>query len=186
MLRFLIAIRIFFATLFRKSVANEVKLILGPGESSGRLAAKGDTEPKPKTKPKARQPRPPMRSEAVTLLETLQREARFVDFIKESLAEYSDAQIGAVAREVHRDCGQVIERLFAVRPLTDQEDGAAIETPAGYDPGRYRLTGKVGGEPPFSGRLCHHGWEATSCELPNWSGSQEASQIVAPIEMEVE
>ncbi len=184
MFRFLIAMRIFFATLFRKSVANEVKLILGPGDSSERSATKGDTEPKPKTKPQ--KPRPPQRSEAVTLLETLQREARFVDFLKESLAGYSDAQIGAVAREVHRDCGQVIERLFAVRPITDQEDGEAIETPAGYDPARYRLTGKVGGQPPFSGRLCHHGWQATTCQLPSWSGGQEASRIVAPIEVEVE
>ncbi len=182
MFRFLIAMRIFFATLFRKRVANEVKLILGPGDSSRRSAVKGDTEPKPKT----RKPPPPTRSEAVTLLETLQREARFVDFIKESLADYSDAQIGAVAREVHRDCGQVIERLFAVRPITDQEDGAAIETPAGYDPGRYRLTGKVGGEPPFAGRLCHHGWQATTCQLPSWSGSQDASRIAAPIEVKVE
>ena len=58
------------------------------------------------------------------MLATLQREARFVDFVKESLEGYADAQIGAVARDVHRDCGAVLERLFALRPvLADQEEG---------------------------------------------------------------
>ncbi len=35
------------------------------------------------------------RSDAVTLLAALQREARLVDLIQENLAAYSDAQIGA-------------------------------------------------------------------------------------------
>ena len=58
-------------------------------------------------------PKPPARSEAITLLAALQREARFVDFIQESLAGYTDAQIGAAARDVHRDCGTVLKRMFA-------------------------------------------------------------------------
>ena len=58
----------------------------------------------------------PGSSEAITLLAALQREARFVDFIQESLDGYSDAQIGAVARDVHRDCGAVLTRMFALRP----------------------------------------------------------------------
>jgi hypothetical protein len=47
----------------------------------------------------------PARSEALNLLAAMQREARFVDFIREPLDGYSDAQIGAAARTVHRDCG---------------------------------------------------------------------------------
>ena len=73
-------------------------------------------------------------SEAITLLAALQREARFVDFIQESLAGYSDAQIGAAARDVHRDCGAVLERMFALRPAVAEEEGTEVEVPAGFDP----------------------------------------------------
>lgn len=140
--------------------------------------------PKPvAAKPAA--PKPPARSEAITLLAALQREARFVDFIQESLAGYSDAQIGAAARDVHRDCAAVIARMFALRPAAADEEGKEVEIPAGFDAGRWRLTGNVTGEPPFRGQLVHPGWEATLCELPTWSGTASAARIVAPAEVEL-
>jgi hypothetical protein len=138
--------------------------------------------PQPK-KPPA--PKPPVRSDAIALLAALQREARFVDFIQESLAGYSDAQIGAAARDVHRDCGAVLQRMFALRPAVADEEGKDVEIPAGFDAGRWRLTGNVTGEPPFRGRLVHPGWEATTCELPTWSGGAAAARIVAPAEVEL-
>lgn len=184
MRRIWIAIRIFFVTLFYREVAAKVEQILYPEASPAKVEAP-PAPPKPAAKPPAKKPPAPTRSDAVTLLSTLQREARFVDFIKESLAGYSDAQIGAAARDVHRDCSQVLERLFALRPLVEQEEGSAMDVPAGFDAGRYRLTGNVEGEPPFHGRLQHHGWEATRCELPSWSGSQAAVRTVAPVEVEL-
>ena len=117
-----------------------------------------------------------MRSDAITLLATLQREARFVDMVKEPLGNYSDAQVGAAARDVLRDCGQVLDRLFGLAPLVEQEEGSQVEVPAGYDAGRYRLTGNVSGDPPFRGQLVHHGWIATRCEVPSWSGSEQAQR----------
>jgi hypothetical protein len=160
---------------------------------SGRKAAATPTEsPQPKqppaTKPPAAKPpapKAPLRSEAITLLAALQREARFVDFIQESLAGYSDAQIGAAARDVHRDCGAVLQRMFALRPAAAEEEGKEVEIPTGFDAGRWRLTGNVTGEPPFQGRLVHPGWEATTCELPTWSGNASAAKIVAPAEVEL-
>ncbi len=130
-------------------------------------------------------PKPPARSEAITLLAALQREARFVDFVQESLAGYSDAQIGAAARDVHRDCAAVLKRMFALRPAVTDEEGKEVDVPTGFDAGRWRLTGKVTGQPPFHGRLVHPGWEATVCELPTWSGSAEAARIVVPAEVEL-
>jgi hypothetical protein len=115
----------------------------------------------------------------------LQREARFVDFVEESLADYSDAQIGAAVRDIHRDCGTVIKRLFALQPAASQEEGTDVDVPAGFDSNRWRLTGNVTGEPPFHGRLVHPGWEATICELPVWTGSASAARIVAPAEVEL-
>ncbi len=183
------AIRVFFLTLFRADVARQIDEVLqcrraaiaGPRE-----AAPESPQPKVTERPKPTPaPRAPVRSEALTLLDALQREARFVDFVKEPLATYSDAQIGAVARDVHRDCGTVLERMFALRALTAAEEGAETEVPAGFDVGRYRLVGNVAGEPPFRGHLTHHGWEATACQVPAWSGSTDAARIIAPMEVEL-
>ncbi len=127
----------------------------------------------------------PRRSDAISLLAALQREARLIDMVKEPLAQYSDAQVGAAARDVLRDCGRVLDRLFDLRPVVDQEEGSPVDVPPGYDAGRYRLTGNVGGEPPFRGRLVHHGWMAARCEVPTWSGSPASCMIVAPEEIEV-
>ncbi len=142
--------------------------------------------PRVETRPaKPAAPKTAVRSEAVTLLATLQREARLVDFVKEPLAGYSDAQIGAVARDVHRDCGAVLQRLFDLRPVVEEEEGAEIEVPSGFDAARFHLTGNVVGEPPFHGRLAHHGWIATACNLPAWTGSKESASIIAPVEVEL-
>ena len=127
----------------------------------------------------------PDRSEAIALLETLQREARLVDFIKEPIDTYTDAQIGAAVREIHRDCGTVFERLFAIRPILLETEGSQVEIAADCDAGRVRLTGNVTGERPSKGKLAHHGWEAQNCELPEWTGSDGTANVLAPAEVEV-
>jgi hypothetical protein len=177
MQRILLAFRAFFVTLFNASAAKRIAEAL-----VGKAQPAAVEPPKPKQPPA---PKPPARSEAVTLLAALQREARFVDFVKEPLEGYSDAQIGAAARDVHRDCGKLLERLFAIKPLLGQTEGAEVDVPAGFDAGRYRLTGNVTGEPPFRGRLVHPGWEAVQCELPTWSGTAAAARVVAPAEVEL-
>ena len=181
------AIRVFFLALFRAEVARQVDEILERRRAAIPASAVPEgPKPAPPEKPKGPPAtRKPVRSEALTLLAALQREARFVDFVKEPLGAYSDAQIGAVARDVHRDCGAVLERMFALRPVAAGEEGSEIEVPPGFDAGRYRLVGNVAGEPPFRGRLTHHGWEATSCQLPAWSGSADSARILAPVEVEL-
>jgi hypothetical protein len=178
--RIFLAFRVFFATLFYASIAEQVARIFGTGAPA--VAPAPTPAPQPKQPPA---PKPPVRREALTLLAALQREARLVDFVEESLASYSDAQIGAVARDIHRDCGALLQRLFALRPAVEQEEGAEVEIPAGFDPHRWRLTGNVTGQPPFRGRLVHPGWEATICEMPTWSGDPAAARIVAPAEVEL-
>ena len=125
------------------------------------------------------------RSAAVTLLATLQREARFLDFVMEPLDGYDDAQVGAAARDVHRDLGAVVKRIFAPEPLAGEEEGSRVRVPAGFDPARYRLTGDVTGEAPFEGTLRHHGWQAKKCEMPAWTGGEGSALVVAPSEVEI-
>ena len=120
------------------------------------------------------------------LLAALQREARFVDFIQENLTGYNDAQnLGPRARDVHRDCGKVLQRMFEIHPASDAEEDSPVEVPEGFDAGRFRLVGNVVGEPPFTGKMTHHGWIAQKCELPTWAGSNDAAKVIAPIEVEL-
>jgi len=127
----------------------------------------------------------PSRSDALTLLASLQAEARLVDFIQESLEGHPDATIGAAARDVHRGCKAVLDRMFQLEPITEEQDGAEVEVPEGFDPLRYHLVGNVTGQPPYEGQLVHPGWKATKCQLPQWSGSDSAMYWIAPIEVEL-
>lgn len=138
--------------------------------------------PAPATAPA---PPPPRRSEALSLLAVLQREARFVDFIQEPIAGYTDAQVGAAVRGIHQDSAAVLARLFELQPLRSENEGASLEVPAGFDSAKFRLTGNVLGSGPWRGTLAHPGWVAGKCELPEWTGSDAAALVVAPAEVEV-
>jgi hypothetical protein len=127
----------------------------------------------------------PRRSEAIAVLAVLQREGRLIDFLQEPIDSYSDAQIGAAVRDIHRGSAKALARMFAPAPVRTEDEGAAITVESGYDAGCTRLTGQVSGEPPYSGVLCHPGWQATRCELPEWSGSEAAIRVIAPAEVDV-
>ncbi|MEM7313055.1 MAG: DUF2760 domain-containing protein [Planctomycetota bacterium] len=142
-----------------------------------------DKKPALKPKPKPAQPKKPTRNDAISLLAALQREARFLDIVKEPLGEYSDAQVGAAARDVLRDCGAVIDRLFQVKPILDEEDGTEVEIPDGSEAAKIKVTGSATKETK-SGTLVHHGWQASQCELPKFTGSKELAMVVAQAELE--
>ena len=181
-----LAISVFFRVLFNGDTARRVQAALnGPAPTAKPAETKpAAVEPKPTPAQPAAKPKP-VRSEALTLLATLQREARLVDFLQEKLDGYEDAQIGAAVRDVHRDAAKTLERLFALKPLNSEAEGATLEVAAGFDPARFQLTGNVTGQPPFRGQMVHHGWEATRCDLPVWNGSEAAAKIVAPTEVEL-
>lgn len=154
------------------------------GEAVGSAARAVPAPAPPKPAPqKPVPPAKPARSEALTLLETLQREARLIDFLKEEIGAYQDAQIGAAVRDIHRDAGKVLERLFALRPVMEQAEGSVVAL-GGDQAGRVRLVGNVR-EGAASGTLVHPGWAATKAELPMWSGPASAERVVAPAEVEL-
>lgn len=188
--RILLAFRAFFAVLYSGQTATRVSTaLLGvaeptPAPDVARPAPETRTEERPKPEPRP-EPRRPTQSEAITLLATLQREARLVDFLKEDLTGYADDQVGAAVRAIQQDAAKVLDRLFALQSILTDEEGASVVVPAGFDAARYRLTGKVTGQAPFSGTLRHHGWEATRCEMPQFTGSESAARTVAPAEIEI-
>jgi hypothetical protein len=123
------------------------------------------------------------RSDALTLLAVLQREARLIDFLQEPIAPYTDAQVGAAVREVHAKASAVLERTLALQQVMGLPEGTVVQVPA--DASRVKLAGNVTGQPPYRGRLTHPGWEATKLELPAWTGANDAARIIAPAEVEL-
>jgi hypothetical protein len=129
-------------------------------------------------------PPKPARSDALSLLASLQREGRLIDFLKEPIDAYSDAQIGAAVRDIHRDCSAVLERQFGLRPTVQQPEGSSV-TLQNTSAGRLRLSGQTSGHSPATGTLVHPGWTATRCELPVWTGDPADALVIAPAEVEV-
>lgn len=181
-----VAFRAFFQALFHSAAAERIDAALA-GRALPAVITGGDTLPKEDVSKKPAPPgaAAPKRSEALTLLAALQREARLIDLVQEPLADYSDEQIGAAARNVLRDSAGVLQRFFALKRVSSQSEGETTELPANYDPARFRLVGNVSGNGPHRGSLTHGGWEATTVNLPAWTGSQASALVVAPAEVEV-
>lgn len=180
-----LALRVFIRVIRDRKFAEAVAPLLVGGAPRVEVQQVEPRPPVTSVKPQPAAPVQVQRSDALNLLAVLQREARFVDFVKEDLASFSDDQIGAAARDVHRGCATALERIVGLRPLEPLEDGAAMTVPANFDASRFRLTGNYAGAGPHQGTLFHHGWVATKLELPEWRGSSAAERIVAPVEVEV-
>lgn len=121
---------------------------------------------------------------ALQLLGLLQREARFVDFVEEDIASYSDAEIGAAGRVVHEGCRKVMREHFQIAPVRSETEGSRITLPAGFDAAAVRLTGNVVGQAPFTGTLGHRGWRVTASELPQLAPGHDAA-VIAQAEVEL-
>lgn len=121
---------------------------------------------------------------ALQLLGLMQREARFVDFIQEDVASYTDAEIGAAARVVHEGCRKVLREHFTIAPVRSEAEGSRITLPAGFDAVSVRLTGNVFGQAPFTGTLGHRGWQVTEVKLPQLTEIQ-AAKVLAQAEVEL-
>ena len=129
---------------------------------------------------------PPERLHAsgLMLLAALQREGRFVDFLQQDAAAFSDEDVGAAARVVHGGCRKIIEQFFAFEPALKGDEGMPMTVPPGFDAQRIRMTGNVSGQPPFRGTLKHHGWFAREVRMPEISQAVDP-RVVAPAEIEL-
>jgi hypothetical protein len=121
---------------------------------------------------------------ALQLLALFQRQGRLVDFLKQDLAQFSDGEVGAVARVVHDGCRRALERHVHIDPIRAEPEGGPLELPRGFDAAEVKLTGMVQGEPPYRGVLRHRGWRATDLELPVAVDGHNPS-ILAPAEVEL-
>lgn len=121
---------------------------------------------------------------ALQLLSVLQKEARFIDFIKEDVGAYSDADIGAAARVVHEGCSKAINEYFTLDIVRSEQEGSNITLAKGFNAEEVRLIGNIVGEAPFNGTLIHKGWRVTGIRLPKLTQGHNA-KIVAAAEVEL-
>lgn len=186
----------FFKILFGRKLPAEAVRFLPEGNGgppkalpSGEPAAKkpeAAAEAKPEAKPEKKGP--PLaqhhRDGALALLALLQREGRFVDFVRDSVDGASDADIGAAAREVHRGCRKVLDQHLSFEPVMPGAEEEKVSVPKGFDPAEVRLIGEAKGEPPFRGTLRHHGWRVVDAKLPVLAEGIDRT-VIAPAEVEL-
>ena len=119
---------------------------------------------------------------ALQLLALLQREGRFLDFVEQEVAAFSDADIGAAARVVHEGCRKALHAHARVVPVRSEAEGARLTLDgASAD---VKLVGNVAGSAPFRGVLRHRGWRVEDLTLPKRVGAHDAT-LVAAAELEL-
>lgn len=128
--------------------------------------------------------RPTLEAAAVRALSIFQSEGRLLDFLSEEIDGYSDQEIGAAVREIHRGCRRALHDHFKLAPVRTEDEESMVTVPEGYDPAEIRLVGNVVGRPPFSGTLKHKGWRVEEVRLPHIPEGPSAA-VVVPAEVEV-
>lgn len=125
------------------------------------------------------------KDEVINLLALLQQKGRFLDFVMDDVTKYPDAQIGAAARVVHQGCAAVIREYFEVKPVYENPEGSSLTLAKDYDANRYRVIGRVAGEPPYRGRVLHRGWQTMKVSLPERVAQRSSHDVIAPAEVEL-
>ncbi|MGH8006607.1 MAG: DUF2760 domain-containing protein [Candidatus Binatia bacterium] len=178
-LAYLVGAPLVIGLLLLLAIPGFVTVELQPEET--RLVGPPSRTPIEAKKPVPAKPTP---DAAVQLLALFQREGRLVDFLREDIQPYDDAQIGAAVRTIHQSCRQTLAEHLTLEPVLSGQEGDEVTVPKDFDPSAIRLTGNVSGEPPFRGSLRHAGWRAARIKLPDQPHGQDA-KIIAPAEVEI-
>src|SRR5262245_27031329 len=174
----------FFRVLFDGLFAAKVFRV-GSGAAAELEAPKPEPKPEPVLAPPAPSSAPPPTEAALQLLALLQREGRFVDFLEEDVASFSDADIGAAARVVHSGCRKALREHVKLEPLRSEQEGAKVSLPPeAAATHEVKLTGNVQGKGPHTGTLRHRGWRVVDVKLPTAIAGHDA-HIVAQAEVEL-
>ncbi len=119
------------------------------------------------------------------VLAVLQRDGRLVDFLEEDIDAYTDAQIGAAVRDIHRGCRKSLHDYLTIEPIINAAEEAQVQVPTDFDPAAIRLIGNVNGSPPFQGVLKHHGWRVDRSTCRVLPVARDDSSVLSPAEVEI-
>jgi len=168
--RIKLAFAAFFTILFKGRLPTALEPVGRPEAPEKPIAAADDSD------------------RAVQMLALLQREGRFVDFVLEDVAAYSDAQVGAAVRDIHAGCRRALDRYVTLQAVIAGREGDAVTVGQDqpFDPASFHLIGNVTGQPPFRGTLLHSGWRVAHVQLPPLPPQGTSGRaIVAPAQIEV-
>jgi hypothetical protein len=172
------AFRVLFDGQFAARVAALREAVSQPAELAAAAAPAVDV-----TLPAAVAPSEPSASTgALQLLSLLQREGRFVDFVQQDVAGFSDADIGAAARVVHEGCRRALRAHARVVSVRGEAEGSSLVLEHARPD--VKLVGNVAGAAPFRGVLRHRGWRVEELTLPTLIGSHDP-KVVAAAELEL-
>ena len=184
--RFVLAWVCFFRILFGKQLPTDAKRFLPESTEPPKQLPPPEAKPEKPVPPKVSVAQH-QKEGALALLALLQREGRFVDFVRDpgmTDASTTDADIGAAVRAVHRGCLKVIEQYLSLEPVMPQEEEAKVSVPKGFDPSEIRLIGEAKGEAPYKGTLRHKGWRVVEAKLPTLAEGVDR-MVIAPAEVEL-
>jgi Domain of unknown function (DUF2760) len=115
--------------------------------------------------------------QVIALLSVLQAKGRLIDFLMQDINKQEDTKIVAVAKYVHQGCRQALSEHFKIKPVYEGQEGEKITLEASYNPLEYKLSGKVGNQPPFNGKVVHRGWLSLDVNLPKSLSSRSPLQV---------
>ena len=176
-----VAFAAFFSVLGNPTFAARVMALRQPETAAAVVMPTATAKAAPVAPPPMKEATP---DAALQLLGLLQRDARLIDFTQEDLSQYSDADIGGVARVLHEGCSKVLREHFTIDPVRTEAEGSRVTLPVGFDARAMRLTGNVVGKAPFTGSLCHRGWRVTDTRLPKLADSHDVT-VLAQAEVEL-
>lgn len=119
------------------------------------------------------------------VLAVLQRDGRLIDFLEEDIDTYTDAQIGAAVRDIHRGCRKSLRDYLTIEPIMNVAEEEKVTIASDFDPAAIRLIGNVNGIPPFQGVLKHHGWRVKAVHLPLLPVARDETSVLSPAEVEI-
>ena len=147
-MRLWLAIKCFFLVLFARRLPADAALLLPAEALKGRALPPQEAEVVAESPPSiggvpeldSTQPMTaPMlkpvdgNGAAVQLLAILQREGRLLDFLQEEVDAYSDAQIGAAVRDIHRGCKRALAEHMPLEPVLREKENAQVRVDAGFE-----------------------------------------------------
>lgn len=187
--RFVLAWVCWFRILFGQRLPPEAAKFLPEGGPPKPLPPPGPVTEQAPGKPAAKPSAAAQlhKEGALALLALLQREGRFVDFVRDPAmldSSTTDADIGAAVRAVHRGCLKVLDQYLSLEPVMPQDEATRVSVPKGFDPSEIRLIGEARGEAPFRGTLRHRGWRVVDAKLPALAEGVDR-HVIAPAEVEL-
>ncbi|NRA64818.1 MAG: DUF2760 domain-containing protein [Pseudobacteriovorax sp.] len=125
-------------------------------------------------------------SSVLSMLSSLQKHGRFVDFVMGDISKYPDDKVGAASRVVHQGCREILQQYFDFKPIAETREGSDITVSNPSELIQYKLIGESNSTLPKTGKLVHKGWQTTKVNLPKQIGPQDNElKIISPAEVKL-